>query len=105
MFIKNKARELDNLICNYFGQDYDVIDDSEELRPKIDAYNEHSGRAMQLALLDDIEEFLSLGDLLNSTFHDVYCEYFLPDLWGTTPREFLLLVREQVTQFLNKESS
>ncbi|QTF08422.1 hypothetical protein HC231_11255 [Brenneria izadpanahii] len=105
MFIKNKARELDNLICNYFGLDYDLIDDSEELQPKIDAYNERSGRAMQQALLDDIEELLSLGDLLDSTFHDVYGEYFDPALWGTTPREFLLLVREQVTLQLKKENN
>lgn len=26
-------------------------------------------------------------------------------LWGTTPREFLLLVRERVTQLLNKKAT
>ncbi len=103
MFVKDKARELDNFICNYFGHDYDLIDDSEEIQPKIDAYNKHSGRPMQLALLDDIDEFLALGEALDRTFHDVYGEYFVPELWGTTPHDFLKFAREKVRQDLNNE--
>lgn len=94
--MQNEARELDNLICNYFGHDYDLIDDSDALLPKIDAYNRQSGKAMQLALLEDVEEFLSFGDQLNSIFHIRYDDYFDPSLWGTTPRDFLVLVRNQV---------
>ena len=51
--------ELDNLVCNYFGHDYDLIDDSEALQPKIDAYNQQAGKAMQMALLEDIDDFLA----------------------------------------------
>ncbi len=98
MPMTNKSRELDNLVCNYFGHDYDLIDDSEELLPKIDAYNRQSGKAMQMALLEDVEEFLSLGEQLNNTFHMKYGDYFDPLLWGTTPHDFLILVRDRVKE-------
>ncbi|MEN3753446.1 hypothetical protein ABC733_14665 [Mangrovibacter sp. SLW1] len=50
----NKELELDNLIMNYFGRDYDLIDGSDEIRPKIDAYLRQSGKGMQARLLEDI---------------------------------------------------
>ena len=74
MTMDNKALELDNLVCNYFGHDYDLIDDSEEIQPKIDAYNRRSGRAMQLALLEHIDEFLTLGKDLNHAFSGRYAD-------------------------------
>ncbi|MEE9685847.1 contact-dependent growth inhibition system immunity protein [Lelliottia amnigena] len=92
----NKPRELDNLVENYFGQDYDVIDDSDEIGPKIEACNTHSSKSMQIALLEDIEEFLAQGEQLNVIFKDRYSSYFLPELWGTTPRDFLLLAKDKV---------
>lgn len=97
MIQHDKSLELDNLVCNYFGHDYDLIDDSEAIQPKIDAYNRQSGKAMQMTLLEDIEEFLALGDALNSIFSKRYSVYFDPLLWGTNPHDFLVLVRQQVT--------
>ena len=88
--------ELDNLVCNYFGHDYDLIDDSEALQPKIDAYNRQSGKAMQMALLEDIDDFLALGDTMNMAFIKRYGVYFDPLLWGITTHDFLVMVREQV---------
>ncbi len=93
---RDKSLELDNLVCNYFGHDYDLIDDSEALQPKIDAYNRQSGKAMQMALLEDIDDFLALGDTLNAAFSKRYGVYFDPLLWGITPHDFLVLVRVQV---------
>ncbi|MDU6683219.1 MAG: contact-dependent growth inhibition system immunity protein [Enterobacteriaceae bacterium] len=92
----NKTRELDNLVENYFGQDYDVIDDSDEIGPKIEAYNRHSSKSMQIALLEDIEEFLAQGEQLDNIFNERYSAYFLPELWGITPRDFLLLAKDKV---------
>lgn len=88
--------ELDNLVCNYFGHDYDLIDDSQALQPKIDAYNRQSGKAMQMTLLEEIDDFLALGDTINMAFSERYGVYFDPLLWGITPHDFLVLVREQV---------
>ncbi|MCX8959083.1 hypothetical protein EHW66_20555 [Erwinia psidii] len=103
MTITGKTRELDNLVCNYFGHNYDLIDDSEELLPKIDAYNRQSSRAMQTALLEDIEEFLLLREQLNTVFSEIYGEYFEPVLWGTTPYDFLVLVQESVKQSMQEK--
>ncbi|WP_261666961.1 contact-dependent growth inhibition system immunity protein [Erwinia mallotivora] len=103
MTMTGKTRELDNLVCNYFGHNYDLIDDSEELLPKIDAYNRQSGRAMQTALLEDIEEFLLLEGQLYTVFSNIYGEYFEPALWGTTPCDFLVLVRERVKQAMQEK--
>lgn len=58
---------------------------------------------MQLALLEDVDAFLSLGEELNHAFSGRYADYFDPALWGTTPHDFLLRVREQVKRAL-KES-
>ncbi|ELR7282764.1 hypothetical protein QRL03_002729 [Escherichia coli] len=93
---RDNPQELDNLVCNYFGHDYDLIDDSEALQPKIDAYNRQAGKAMQMALLEDIDDFLALGDTMNMAFSKRYGVYFDPLLWGITPHDFLVLVREQV---------
>lgn len=51
---------------------------------------------MQMALLEDIDDFLALGDTMNMAFSKRYGVYFDPLLWGITPHNFLVLVREQV---------
>lgn len=103
MFEKYSSSELNNLVIIYFGQDYDLIDDSDEIEPKIDAYIAASHKGMKHVLLEDIDSFLALGDALDSTFQDYYGFHFAPELWGTTPRDFLLLVKKKVSQALQKE--
>lgn len=103
MFKKHSSSELNNLVIIYFGQDYDLIDDSDEIEPKIDAYIAASHKGMKHVLLEDIDSFLALGDALDSTFQDYYGFHFAPELWGTTPREFLLLVKKKVSQALQEE--
>lgn len=103
MFKKDSGSELNNLIIMYFGQDYDLIDDSNDILPKIDAYIYASHKGMQISLLEDIESFLTLGDRLEDTFNDYYGSHFDPGLWGTTPKEFLLLVKKRVNQVLNEK--
>lgn len=40
---------------------------------------------MQMALLEDIDDFLALGDTMNMAFSKRYGVYFDPLLWGITP--------------------
>jgi hypothetical protein len=51
---------------------------------------------MQIALLEDIEEFLAQGEQLDNIFNERYSAYFLPELWGITSRDFLLLAKDKV---------
>ncbi|MGK3188029.1 contact-dependent growth inhibition system immunity protein [Enterobacter soli] len=73
----NELRVLDYLVENYFGQDYDVIDDSNEIGPIIEAYTRHSSKSIQIALFEDIEGVLAQGEQLNVIFKDRYSSYFL----------------------------
>lgn len=103
MFKKYSSSELNNLVIIYFGQDYDLIDDSDEIEPKIDAYIAASHKGMKYLLLEDIDSFLQLGDSLDSTFQDYYSFHFAPERWGTTAKDFLLLVKKKVSQALEDE--
>ena len=97
--------ELDGLIQIYFGQDYDIFDDSDEIEPKIDIYIASSHKGMKYALIADIDLFLEECDDLEKDFHERYQHDFEPALWGTTPAEFLQLVRDKVSQALRDEES
>jgi hypothetical protein len=73
----NELRVLDYLVENYFGQDYDVIDDNNEIGPIIEAYTRHSSKSIQIALCEDIEGVLAQREQLNIIFKDRYSSYFL----------------------------
>ncbi|QTF09957.1 hypothetical protein HC231_20070 [Brenneria izadpanahii] len=105
MFSKDCSNELLTLITAYFGQDYDLIDDSQDIRKKIGIYIRCTDRFSKYQLLDNIDDFLGLGDRLDETFRDYYGFHFAPELWGTTPRDFLLLVKKKVSQALQKEEN
>lgn len=83
---------LDDLMAIYFGQDYDLFDDSEEIEPKIDAFLAASHKGLQLAVIDDIDLFLKECDDLEADFRANYRDTFVPENWGTTPAKFLDLV-------------
>ena len=87
---------LDDLIAIYFGQDYDLFDDSEDIEPKIDAFLAASHKGMQHAVIDDIDLFLKECDDLEGDFRAHYRGTFVPENWGTTPVEFLELVKERI---------
>lgn len=94
---------LDDLIGIYFGQDYDLFDDSDDIEPKIDAFLAASHKGMRHAVIDDIDLFISECDDLDKDFRNHYKRTFVPELWGTTPAAFLQLVRDRVSQSLQTE--
>ncbi|WP_376782835.1 contact-dependent growth inhibition system immunity protein [Pseudescherichia vulneris] len=96
---------LDDLIGIYFGQDYDLFDDSEDIEPKIDAFLSASHKGMQHAVIDDIDLFLRECDDLDSDFRDRYQRTFVPENWGTTPADFLLIVRTRIADFHKADAS
>ncbi|KTR98846.1 contact-dependent growth inhibition system immunity protein [Pantoea dispersa] len=83
---------LDDLIFINFGQDYDLLDDSEDIEPKIDAYIAASHKGMQHVVIEDINLFLKECDDLETDFRSHYRSSFAPENWGTTPAKFLDLV-------------
>ncbi|ORM71123.1 contact-dependent growth inhibition system immunity protein [Pantoea rwandensis] len=87
---------LDDLIVIYFGQDYDLFDDSEEIEPKIDAFLAASHKGLQHAVIDDIDLFLLECDDLEADFRAHYRGTFVPENWGTTPAKFLDLVKARI---------
>lgn len=91
---------LDDLIFIYFGQDYDLFDDSEDIEPKIEAFLAASHKGMQHAVIDDIDLFLQECDDLETDFRAYYRSSFVPENWGTTPAKFLDLVKCQIRQHL-----
>lgn len=94
---------LDDLIGIYFGQDYDLFDDSEEIEPKIDAFLAASHKGMRHAVIDDIALFMHECDDLDADFRKHYKHTFVPELWGTTPADFLLLVKARISAALAQE--
>lgn len=91
---------LDDLIFIYFGQDYDLFDDSEDIQPKIDAFLAASHKGMQHAVIDDIDLFLQECDDLETDFRAHYRSAFVHENWGTTPAKFLDVVKCQIRQYL-----
>ena len=100
---KINLNELNCFITFYFGQDYDLIDDSDEIEPKIDAFIADTHYALRHGLIDDIDLFLAECDDLEKDFHDRYQHDFDPALWNTTPADFLKLVRDKVRQSLQDQ--
>lgn len=92
--------ELDCFITVYFGQDYDLIDDSDEIEPKIDAFIADTHFALRHGLIADIDLLTEECDDLDKDFNYRYGSDFDPKLWGTNPAEFLQLVRNKVSQSL-----
>lgn len=91
---------LDDLIAIYFGQDYELFDDSEEIEPKIDAFLAASHKGLQHAVIDDIDLFLRECDDIEADFKAHYQGCFVPEYWGTTPAEFLQLLRNHISRSL-----
>ncbi|QGY31671.1 contact-dependent growth inhibition system immunity protein [Pantoea cypripedii] len=92
--------ELDCFITVYFGQDYDLIDDSDEIEPKIDAFIADTHFALRHGLIADIDLLTEECDDLDKGFNHRYGSDFDPKLWGTNPTAFLQLVRDKVSQSL-----
>ncbi|MCX8958739.1 contact-dependent growth inhibition system immunity protein [Erwinia psidii] len=101
MFPSDDCNELNTLITAYFGQDYDLIDDSEDIERKIDIYIRCSDRPSREDLLNNIDTFLAAEDDPERLFLDYYGFHFSPTLWNTTAVGFLQLVRQKISQSLS----
>lgn len=99
---KMNLNELDCFITVYFGQDYDLIDNSDEIEPKIDAFIADSHFAMRHGLIADIDLLLAESDDPEAEFNTRYGFEFDPKLWGTDAVSFLMQVRERVSRTIKK---
>lgn len=99
---KMNLNELNSFITVYSGQDYDLIDDSDEIAPKIDAFIADSHLAMKYGLIADIDLLLKEADNPEEEFRMRYGSDFDPHLWGTDALSFLKRVRDRISHSLNE---
>jgi len=57
------------------------------------------------AVIDDIDLFLRECDDLDSDFRERYQRTFVPENWGTTPADFLVIVRTRIADFHKEKAS
>lgn len=96
--------ELGCFITIYFGQDYDLIDDSDEIEPKIDAFLKDAHDTGKYGLIADIDLLTEESDDLEKAFKERFRDEFAPELWGTTASDFLSLVRMKTLRSLEAEA-
>lgn len=101
---RSNFNELGCFITIYFGQDYDLIDDSDEIEPKIDAFLRNEHPASWQGLAADIDLFLSESSDPETTFEAYFQDEFDPHLWGTTTVDFLHRVRTKLSKALAEQS-
>jgi hypothetical protein len=87
--------ELGCFVTVYFGQDYDLIDDSDEIDPKIDAFLNDAHTARKHGLIADIDLLTEESADLESAFREYFGDEFAPELWRTTATDFLREVRQK----------
>ena len=92
--------ELGCFITVYFGQDYDLIDDSDEIEPKIDAFLRDTPDGSKHGLIADIDLLTEESTDLEQAFRERFRDEFAPELWGTTATDFLRLVRQKTSDSL-----
>ena len=94
--------ELGCFITIYFGQDYDLIDDSDEIEPKINAFLHDAHSIGKYGLIADIDRLTEESADLELAFRDLFGDEFAPELWGTTATDFLRLVRQKTVASLEE---
>lgn len=92
---------LDSLIAIYFGQDYDLFGSGESVSAQIDAWIEETPIAFREGMIGDIDQFYRESDNLEEDFEARYGHEFSTKLWGTTPTDFLELLREKINASLH----
>jgi hypothetical protein len=87
---------LNQLIFGYFNQDADIINDGEDtIEGIIMLFKRSASEWMLDDLVEEVDDFISAyGDGVEEEFEKRYGFDFLPELWETTPREFLRTVRQ-----------
>ena len=92
---------LDSLIALYFGQDYDLFGSGESVEAQIDAWIADTPPALRHGLIGDIDQFTEESDNLEEDFENRYGAEFSTELWGTTPVDFISLLKKKVTSSLS----
>lgn len=92
---------LDSLIAIYFGQDYDLFGSGESVEAQIDAWIAEAPLASRHGLSGDIDQFIQNCRSLEDDFENRYGNEFSPELWDTTPANFLGLLRKKVSESLS----
>jgi hypothetical protein len=87
---------LDQLIFGYFNQDADIINEGEDtIEGIITLFKRSAPEWMLDDLVEEVDDFISAyGDGVEEEFEKRYGFDFLPELWETSPREFLRTVRQ-----------
>ncbi|HDF8568942.1 contact-dependent growth inhibition system immunity protein [Enterobacter hormaechei] len=86
---------IDQLIQGYFNQDHDLINEGEDtIEGTIELYKKTAPDWMLKELAEEVDCFLALyGDRLDEQFKSRYGFDFSPELWDSTPFDFLMTVR------------
>jgi len=86
---------LDQLIQGYFNQDHDLINEGEDtIEGIIGLFKKTAPDWMLKELAEEVDSFLELyGDRLDEEFKSRYGFDFSPELWDSTPLDFLMTVR------------
>lgn len=100
---KLNLNELGCFITIYFGQDYDLIDVSDEIDPKIEAFLRDAHRSGKYGLISDIDQLTEESADLELAFREQFGDEFAPELWGTTATDFLRHVRQKTQQSLDND--
>lgn len=87
---------LDSLIAIYFGQDYDLFGSGESVSAQIDAWIAYTPAAFMEGMLGDIDQLCRESNDVDRDFEVCYGDDFSTELWGTTPGDFLELLREKI---------
>lgn len=89
---------LDQLIQGYFNQDHDLINEGEDtIEGIVELYKKTAPDWMLKELAEEVDSFLALyGDRLDEEFKSRYGFDFSPELWDSTPFNFLTTVRRLV---------
>lgn len=102
---RENFNELGCFITIYFGQDFDLIDDSDEIEPKIQVFLHTEHRAKWHGLIADIDLFMSENADPEMTFKEYFQDEFDPGLWNTSAVGFLQQVRSRICQEINSTSN
>lgn len=99
---RSDFNELNCFITIYFGQDYDLIDDTVHIEPKVRIFLEQEHPSSWYGLMADIELFLSQSKDLEGRFRHYYGDEFDPELWNTTAEGFLNLVLGMISDAISE---
>lgn len=89
---------LDHLMGAYFNQDYDLF--GETIEEVMSQYLKSEGPEQARGLIRDCNQFINEHDDVELEFLELYQFDFNPSRWGITARQFLTMISEQASRYL-----